>query len=380
MLIQLRFIQFCLSAIFLYTSFVSAELPVDVSFVIIDLKYHPVRGAQICEIQHGMLSGFKGYAMWHETQDTISWRLVEKLSRFYGKSWVAIHAFADPLIKELLAADPRWEQVDNFKEFENNAEFLSVATLPVEDPLDISAYHGFAFMSPLKKKERENFLKQYPGVVLIDNAFCNYADNKHRMTEALMGDPVTEKHKPKWGFYHREDADLASRITKEIGSDKYVIKPTDEYMGNGVIIVAQEELESVLEYLFDKTNNNISTKDRAYSYWKNGDADVFIVEEFIEVEPVVVPHLGGKEFCPTLRLAFLLSYNKQATDIECLGGYYTLPKISINDPGSLNERYKSYVFLPYFAKADPQIVEQATSEMRDVLKIIYLKLLQGNFK
>lgn len=377
---SLRLCQFCLSAIFLCASFLSAKLPVDVSFVIIDLKYHPVRGAQICEIQHGMLSGFKGYAMWHEAQDTISWRLVEKLNRFNKKSWAATQAFADPLIKELLIADPRWEQVDNYKGFENNAEFLSIATLPVEDPSDLSTYHGFAFMSPLKKKEREHFINRYPGVVLIDNAFCNYADNKHRMTEVLMGDPVTEKHKPKWGFYHRDDADLASRIKSEIGSDKYVIKPTDEYMGHGVIIVSQEELESVLEYLFDKASNNISTKDRAYSYWKKGDADEFLVEEFIEVNPILVPHLEGKEFCPTLRLAFLLSYDKRTVDIECLGGYYTLPKISINDPGSLNERYKSYVFLPYFAKADPEIVEKAASEMTDVLKIIYPKLLGKKFK
>lgn len=351
------------------------NLPVDVSFLIVDLKYSLEKGAQICEIQHGVPSAFKGNAMLYDGQELIAQQLVNRLDGFYEKSWAAINFFADPTIKKLFLENDHWQKVSKYGDLDNNKEFLINATLPVDDPANLYAYHGFVFMSPLVKVNRLNFQEKYPGVVLVDNAFYGYATNKHKMTELLMGHPLTEQHKPKWGFYKKDDKDLADRINSEIGSDILVIKPTDQYRGEGVIIVKKEELKSVLQYLFDKKNKKVVFEDQAYEFWRNGDSSEFIVEEFIAVEPVSVPHLDGKLYSPTLRLAFLLFYDQHEIDVVCLGGYYTLPKKSVCEEGSLNEKYKSYVKVPYFAKVDPKIKQQAEIEIKEVLKIVYQKLL-----
>ncbi len=366
--------QACLEAEMLKSR--ASNLQVDVSFIIVDLKYHPERGAQICEIQHGGISGFKGHAMWHEGQDLIAQKLLNKLDGFYEKSWAAIDAFADPTIRELLNQDINWFNIIRFSEFDDNTEFQINAALPVGDPTDLSKYHGFVFMCPLTKVDRNRFKNKYPGVVLVDNAFYDYANNKYKMTDLLSGHPLTEKHKPKWGIYHKDGIDLADRINSEIGSDMVVIKPTNEYKGVGVVIVKKEELKSVLNYLFNIKDKSIQTADPAYHYWRNGKAIEFIVEEFIDVEPVSIAHLDSKLYSPTMRLAYLLFYNKQKIEINCLGGYYTLPKTALSDPGSLNEHYKSYVYSPYFSKADPNLMKQANAEITEVLNIIYQKLLK----
>ena len=372
-----------ISSLIIHSSEIKAEertsasnLSVDVSFIIVDLKYHPERGAQICEIQHGLVSAFKGHAMWHEGHDLIAQKFMDGINGFYDTSWAAIDAFADPTIKELLHEDTQWRKVTNFNAFDVNEEFQSFANLPVNDRTDLSKYHGFVYMSPLTNKGRDRFQNKYPGFVLVDNAFYGYVSNKYKMTELLMGHPLTEKHKPKWGIYDKNDTHLAEKINRQIGSDILVIKPTDEYKGVGVIIVRKEELKSVLGFLFDKKDRKTPCSDPAYAYWKKGKASKFIVEEFIEVVPATIAHLDGKLYSPTMRLAFLLFYNKEQITINCLGGYYTLPRTALSDPGSLNEHYKSCVCLPYYSKADPEIMKLAESEITEVLKIIYQKLLK----
>ena len=347
-------------------------LPIDVSFIIVDLKYNEERGAQICEVQHGVPSAFRGHAMLYEGKNLIAEHLLNGLSGYYEKSWAAIDSFADPSTKKLLKDDAHWSKVSSFKELEQTQEFLNYAVRPVKDPSDLSQYHGFVFMSPNTAIDREIFQKKYPGVVLIDNAFYNYADNKFKMTDLLMGHPLTEQHKPKWGLYQKNDENLADKIITEIGSDILVIKPTHEYLGKGVIILRKEELKSTLEHLF---NNSRDFQDPAYTYWKDNKSRDFLVEEFIEVLPVSFPHLENKFYSPTLRLVYLLFYDKQEIHIKSLGGYYTLPKNSLCEEGSLNEQYKSCIRMPFFGKVDPVLREAAESDMYEVLKVIYMKLL-----
>lgn len=348
------------------------SLPVDASFIVVDLKYNEERGVQICEIQHGAPSAFKGHAMFHEGSDLIAYKLIDKLSSFFDKSWIVLDCFADPALRRLLSNDPRWSHINDF---EQDPEFLTKSALPVQDPSNISAYHGFVFLSPVLRMDRDKFRKKYPGVILTDNAFYDYADNKYKMTKLLAEHPFTKQHKPKWGIYNRNDKNLADRINGEIGSDLLVIKPTNEYQGEGVIIFRKEELQDVIHYLFSGEKPSVYITDRAYRYWGKKKAREFIVEEFIPVDPILVPHLDGKPYCPTLRFAFLLLYDQHQIDITTLGSYYLLPKVSLSDEGSLNERYKAYVHSFYFAKADPEISAAAEVQMKKILEIIYKKLL-----
>lgn len=354
---------------------VSTPLPVDVSFLIVDTKYNEERGAQICEIQHGGFSGFTGNVNLHERKDRIVEKLVEGLSSRFKHCWAASQAFVDPTIKRLISEHSQWTHVNQLKDFDTNADFLIKATRKPKNPHDLSAYHGLVCISPGMRMDRGQFQLNYPGVVLIDNAFYSYASSKATMTKLLMEHSFTKEHKPKWGLYNKNDNDLAERIDKEIGSDLYVLKPIDEFNGKGVIIFRKEDLQLTLDYLFRRKSSGVGTNDKAYDYWRGTSEVEFIVEEFIEVEPVSVPHLEGNLYCPTLRLAFLLFYSKNTIEIVGLGGYYTLPRKALNEPGSLNECYKSYVVPPHFAKADPEIKEKAEVQIKEVLKIVYQKLL-----
>ena len=53
----------------------------------------------------------------------------------------------------------------------------------------------------------------------------------------------------------------------------------------------------------------------------------------------------------------------------------SLPFKSIEEPGTLIERYKSACKLPFYSSGDPVIMDLATEELKQVLSIVYQKLL-----
>ena len=353
-----------------------AHVPVDVSYLIVDMKYHNERGVQICEIQHGVASTFKGEKFSNNGTSFIAQNLVHELDKFYEKSWVEIKAVADVSAKDLLSQDNQWIKVNNLKDLEKDNQFLLRASLPVYDPEDLFSYHGFVLMNTRQIAEREILKAKYPGVLFIDNGSYIYRRDKYKMSQLLRGHPVTEKHKPKWGSYKTKyNKNLAKKINKEIRSDLLVIKPLDEFKGKGVIILKKEDLDKVLKGILTKDITKLDNKDPAYQYWMTHELDQFVVEEFIHTDPVAVPHLNGNLYSPTLRLVFLLFYNKRNIEIVCLGGYYSLPQKALSEEGSLNEKYKSYCVLPYYCKADPEIMKKAEAQLREVLTIVYRKML-----
>lgn len=364
----------CLCLVFILHVPLLVALPVDVSFLIVDLKWHEERGAQVCEIQHGVRSAFKGYAMLHEEHERIADKVLGILNGYFRKSWVKATDFADPGLRKQFINDPHWSCFESLKELEKQHDFLVNGARKPKNPYSLKDYQGFVFLSPSTKMNRKAFCNKYPGVVLIDNAFDGYAQNKYKMTTLLMGDPYTEAHKPIWGHYFTKDANVAERILEDIPSDLLVIKPLREYCGRGVIILKREDLKATLDDLFDKKKRKERREeDPAYKFWKNGNTSEFIVEEFIDSTPIFVPHLG-KTYYPSMRLVFLLFYDQEIR-IECLGGYYNLPSVSLEEGGSLNEMCKSASTIPYFEKVEPGLLKEAAEQIKKVLYIVYQKQL-----
>lgn len=312
--------------------------------------------------------------MFYGEKEQIAEKVVGALNGYYKKSWVCEKAFADPAFQEKFIEDPHWTCFESLKKLEDKKQFLLNAVPPPHDFSSLKDYRGFVFLSPQFNFNRETFRNMYPGVVLIDNAFENCAGNKHNMSKLLVGDPYTEQHKPIWGHYHKDEENLAERILEEISSDLLVIKPLKEFLGKGVIILRREELKDTLEYIFDKKMKKHQVTDRAYEFWRKGKESEFIVEEFIDSEPIFVPHLG-KTYCPTMRLVFLLFYDQGEIRIDGLGGYYSLPSVSLEEGGSLNEVCKSACKEPYYGKVEPGLLKEAEAQMKQLLSIIYLKQL-----
>lgn len=350
-----------------------ASLPVDVSFLIVDLKWHETRGAQVCEIQHGVKSAFKGYRFLYGDEEQMAGKILVKLNNYFPNSWVFPKDFADPGLKEKFVEDPQWSCFSSLTDLMKDNKFLLDAIPPPDDWSSLMDYRGFVFCSPHFLLGREKFRTMYPGVVLIDSAFDGHVANKYIMTKLFMGDSYTEAHKPLWGYYTKKEKNLAEKILNDIPSDKLVIKPLNEYCGRGVIILKREELKATLKSLFKKKNKKTYT-DPAYEFWRNGSASEFMVEEFIESEPVFAPHLG-KTYCPTIRTVFLLFYDQGKIQIDCLGGYYNLPGVSFEEGGTLNQVCKSSSGVPYFEKVEPELLKEASEQIKEVLHIIYKKRL-----
>ncbi len=352
-------------------------LPVDVSFLVVDMKYSKNKEVKICEIQNGYQSSFQGGRFSNGGTSLIAQNFMNELDKYYDKSWVKVRGMSDKELKNEFLNNKRWSTLGTNDDLIRDPIFLSNASKAVNDRNDLQSYHGFVFLKPNKSDHGEEFRKKYPGVVVIDSAVNPYSWDKQKMSSLLRGNPLTEKHKPKWGFYQTKyEPDLAEKINRDIGSSMLVIKPINAFKGNGVIIVKKEDLNRVLKYILDNEIEDLTDiDDAAYDFWNSYTSDTFIVEEFIDSEPIAVPHLENKLYCPTLRLAFLLTYNKQKIEIICLGGYYKFPEKALSEEGSLNEKYKTCCEPPFYSKPDPILMKDAERQLKEVLHIVYQKML-----
>lgn len=352
------------------------KLYVDVSYLTVDLKYHSERGAQICEIQQGAPSMLTGHTVSNGGRCQIVYNLLEELNKFFEHSWAVRGAFSDPVVRSAFLYDEKWTMIETVQFLSKDQLFLNCAAQPVKDLSDISSYHGFVFAAANKNDNRAKFQDKYPGVILIDNATFQLRRDKYNMTQLLMGHPLTEKHKPKWGIYSKvTEEGLAQKINEEIGSDLLVIKPIDGFHGKGIIMLKKEDLKEAFDYIFKRKPKGLSEAEAAYEYWLDDDSDQFLIEEFIEVEPVALSHLEGKLYSPTLRLAFLLIYNRLNIEVIYLGGYNYYPSVAITEEGSLTDKYKTAYRAPFHSKGDPEILNKAADQMKKVLSIVYQKLL-----
>src|SRR5438105_10554090 len=86
------------------------EAYVDVSFLIVDMKYSNENGIQICEIQHGVDSAFKGEAFTNGGKSMIAENLLSELNKYYPLSWALVNNIADLNVKARFRKDEQWQE------------------------------------------------------------------------------------------------------------------------------------------------------------------------------------------------------------------------------------------------------------------------------
>ena len=111
-------------------------------------------------------------------------------------------------------------------------------------------------------------------------------------------------------------------------------------MGKGVIITQRENLDEVLFYIITKNGTLAESNDPAYTAWRNDLFDSFIVEEFVASDPLMIPHLENRIYQPTMRVAFLLVYDKNCHHVHFLGGYWKTPLLSMDEEGDFMQKNK----------------------------------------
>lgn len=355
----------------------SSRFPVEVSFLIADLKMDKERGVQVCEIQNGSLSSFKGERFSCGDKSYIADNLLNALNSFAAKSWVKPNDICDLYIKERFEESPSWQVFSSFGALSKNKSFTDQAAKQVFDPNDIFSYSGLIYCRAGQIRDLDAFLQQFPSMIVIDRATIPYWVDKYKMSLLFKGDPLLEGRKPRWNLYQSKyTKQLANSIIEEIQSDIFVIKPREQFLGRGVIIVSKEELDATLKYILNGGEPDGFTPDGSHQFWRQKKPDTFLVEEFIHSDPISVPHLGGLQYCPTMRLAFLLIYHQQQMRVEFLGGYYSLPGKALDETGTLNERYKSICKLPYYTEIPLSEMKLAEDQLREALLVLYQKMLQ----
>ena len=356
----------------------ASKYPVDLSFLIADMKFNEKQGVKICEVQHGILSTFYGDRFTHGEPGVICGNFYNTLLQYHNQFWTIPSSVTEFQINALLSSAPEWHTFSHLKHISKDPLFSKQASLPVFDPYNIHSYHGCLFVRPSDFKNVDAFLEKHPGIIVMDRATFPYWVDKYKMTELFAKNETLASFKPKWGLYSKQyTPHLANQIVKDIGGDIFVIKPRGTFLGNGVIIVKKENLDTTLKYILLKNKILKNDPDRAYHYWDKDPFDSFIIEEFIESDPIVVKHLENKLYQPSLRVAFLLVYHQQEIYVHYLGAYWNIPPFPLSAPTTMTNKHKTHGKPPNFSAVAPETLEKAKKQLDIALPLLYEQMLEA---
>lgn len=352
------------------------KYPVDVCYMVADLKYNTKQGIKICEIQQASLSMFKGDTFRNPEEVSIHKELLRVLSSYNKNGWTVSEGVADAEMVATLASAPGWKNPKDLIELFSDQDFAQQSKQPADDPHDLSSYQGFLYMSWSQLSVIYDFETRLPGMVVVDKSSFPFWIDKYRMTRLFAEDSTLSKFKPKWGNYKKVySKKLVAKIINDLGCDTFVLKPHGHFMGNGVIIVNKDELDESVDYIITKKGRLARSKDPAYAAWKNDRSDSFIVEEFVTSDPIALPHLDNKVYQPTMRVAFLLVYNQHRHDVHFLGEYWKTPALSIDEEGDFMHKNKDICEPPYYLAVDANTKQQVQKQLGVALPILHRKML-----
>lgn len=352
--------------------------PVDLSFLVADIKYSQEHGVKICEVQQGILSSFKGEAFAHGGVSVVANNLMSAFAQYVDDGWTVKHAHCDAYIKKLLEEQDNWRLVSRERDIFEDVDFKSLAEVEVEDPGCLADYHGYVYTKCRSATKVDRLQKKYPGIVFVDRASAPYWVDKAKVSHLFDLDPILQQIKPCYGVYPSGyNPEVADQIIQDLQTDYLVIKPKGDFLGRGVIIVSKENLDSTLKYIFSGSRELKEDKDKSYHYWYSSKAKDFIVEQFYSSDPIKVKHLGNQLYQPTMRVSYLFAYSDGEVTAHFLGAHWLLPKKSLSEKGSLNDLHKGYCVIPHYAKVDPALMEQVVIELEDPMKLLYQKMLEN---
>lgn len=351
--------------------------PVDVCYMVADLKYNARDGVKICEIQQATLSLFNGdtYRELPEEQ-SIHQELVRTLSAYNKTGWVVGDGIADKKLVAALGESPPWRNRTNLIALFSDKDFLARSKTPPKDIHDLSTYQGLLYISWAQLSAIYDFEDRLPGVVAIDRSSFAVWIDKYRMSRLFAEDAELATIKPKWGNYKKVyRKTLAAKIADELGGDTFVIKPRGNFLGKGVILVQKKDLDQTVRYIITKKGPLSKRTESAYTAWKHDKFDSFLVEQFITSDPIRLPHKENKRYQPTMRVAFVLTYNKGKHHVHFLGSYWKTPEVSLDDEGNFMDKNKDICEPPYYLAVDDKTMQRVHAKLSATLPILHAKML-----
>jgi hypothetical protein len=372
----LFYILFNLSRTLIYAE---PKYPVDVSYLVSDFKYSQEHGLKICEVQHGALSAFHGDLYLSGENGSISPMVAEFFALFPMKKWTAGLIYS-PLKSSLAAKE--WDIQDSMKTLLKDPTFLECAALSPVDPFSITSYAGIVYGAFDIVRNIDSYRKAYPGILFIDAVTLPYWRDKYKMNALFDLNDKLKPYKADWRLYPKKyDALLSERIQEEMPSEFYVIKPRREALANGVIVVANRDLDDLLQMILEPLASLEKHTDKKYSYWWKNKDDTFLIEKYYMSDPLCFsPPMSGTEYHydATMRLAFILQYDKGNMTYHSLGGFWKLPSKALEEEGTLNEKMISCCSPPFYMAVDPELLKEVDAFMERAMLLLYEMMLNGD--
>lgn len=367
-----KFLFFC----FILNSTICAEpkYPVDVSYLVSDFKYSQEHGLKICEVQQGALSAVNGDLYVFGGDGSISPMIADYFSLFPMKKWAA-GVLYPPLKRSLVAKD--WDVQQSMSTLLKDPDFLKCATLCPIDPFSISSYGGIVYAGLDIARHIDFYRKAYPGILFIDAATFPYWKDKYKMSALFEQNDELRQYKADWRLYPKKyDPSLAEKIYREMPSELYVIKPRGECLANGVIVVANADLDDVLQMILEPSPNLEKHPDKKYAFWGKNREDTFLIEKYYASD--YLSYGPECHYDATLRLAFILQYNEGKMTYHCLGGFWKLPSKALEEEGTLNEQRISRCAPPFYRAIDRELLKEVNAQMERAMLLLYEAMLIMN--
>ncbi len=364
----------------LFCTSLSAEskYPVDVSHVIADIKFSQENGVKICEIQHGILSAFRGDAFANGNDGVISPEFVNFFAQIPVPKWTMPRQIAYKKLAGMLQDSPDWNTRNSMDAILTDPDFYPSSQILPTDPSSIDSYYGMVYVQSPVVRNYDQFRQKFPGIIIIDAATHPYWIDKYKMSLLFKNHPVLAAIKPEWQLYPKQYTEtLALQIQHDIPSDFFVIKPRSSCVGNGVIIVSKEELDSTLQFILNRSPELQYHHDNSYNYWFQDPHHTFLVEKYYHSDNIQVPHFENNTYEPTIRVAFIMKYDKGTISHHYLGAYYTVPFKSIDEEGTLNERKKAYCKPPHYYRVSDEVLNQVLQQLDIAIPLLYKEMLRG---
>ncbi len=349
---------------------------VSFTFLIADLKHSEEEGIKICELQSGVFSAFRGYDWLVNEPGAVPKKVISMLQQFGQFVWVS-----PGVVQELAILNEMKNHEINFapkiQELYQEKSFLTEAALPVEDPYDLASYPVLLIANRnYFKGKLESFNHDFPNVVVFDQALFPYFRDKNKMSQLFSGDPLLERIRPRWRLCERKmTIDEINQTPGYFSSEYVVIKPLHALLGRGIIFVERNKLPEILEFICHKPKKLSNHKDKGYQYWSNAKDTELIIEEFHYSDPVAVPHLGNKEYDPTLRIAFMVWHEHGEIHMDFIEEHWKLPYKALSEKGTFKDKHKSYEHIPYFELVEPERKAAIQQQLRETIPLIYAKML-----
>ncbi len=361
--------------IFIQTALYGQGIEADIGFFIADLKYNQKDGVKICEVQHGVLSAFKGYDHLSIEKGLMEEGFLEQLFRFQSNVFYRTNDPWSPYLKNKLK-DHGAITFSSIGRLTQDDRFLQTALTPPVDPANLLDYHCVVITSPKILSSVEEFKRMYPGALVLDRSSYPYWKDKFTMSQLFRGDEILETIKPEWGLYPKKYThSLAQTIYEDLHGAIFVIKPRGAFKGSGVLIVGRDDLDHVLGLIIDHKQSLKRSKDPDLKFWANETRDSFIVERFYPSDPLPAPLLDNQLYDGTMRVVFVMSYHNGQIEVDFIGSYWKLPALSLSKDGSLNERYKSCGKVPYFLPVADNVRLQVEAQLREAMSRLYARML-----